>query len=185
MLDEAVERAAKEVRTKNPDLTEEEMAEVASKVGIGAVKYADLCKTRTNDYVFNWESMLAFEGNTGPYMQYAYTRIRSIFRRANENMDTFESEVNLTEPQEVQLAIKLLQLPEIVEQIAADAYPHVMCNYLYDLASLFMTFYEACPILKEGVEPAVKTSRLQLSKGVARTLAQGLDLLGIEVMEKM
>lgn len=118
-------------------------------------------------------------------MQYAYTRIRSIFRRANENMDTFESEVNLTEPQEVQLAIKLLQLPEIVEQIAADAYPHVMCNYLYDLASLFMTFYEACPILKEGVEPAVKTSRLQLSKGVARTLAQGLDLLGIEVMEKM
>lgn len=185
LLDEAVERAAKEVRTKNPDLTEEEMAEVASKVGIGAVKYADLCKTRTNDYVFNWESMLAFEGNTGPYMQYAYTRIRSIFRRANENMDTFESEVNLTEPQEVQLAIKLLQFPEIVEQIAADAYPHVMCNYLYDLASLFMTFYEACPILKEGVEPAVKTSRLQLSKGVARTLAQGLDLLGIEVMEKM
>ncbi|MBU2986484.1 arginine--tRNA ligase [Saccharophagus degradans] len=185
LLDEAVERAAKEVRTKNPDLTEEEMAEVASKVGIGAVKYADLCKTRTNDYVFNWESMLAFEGNTGPYMQYAYTRIRSIFRRANENMDTFESEVNLTEPQEVQLAIKLLQFPEIVEQIAADAYPHVMCNYLYDLASLFMTFYEACPILKEGVEPAVKNSRLQLSKGVARTLAQGLDLLGIEVMEKM
>lgn len=185
LLDEAVERAAKEVRSKNPDLTEEEMAEVASKVGIGAVKYADLCKTRTNDYVFNWEGMLAFEGNTGPYMQYAYTRIRSIFRRANENMDTFESDVNLAEPQEVQLAIKLLQFPEVVEQIAADAYPHVMCNYLYDLASLFMTFYEACPILKDGVEPAVKTSRLQLSKGVARTLAQGLDLLGIEVMEKM
>lgn len=185
LLDEAVERATTEVRKKNPDLSEEEMAEVARKVGIGAVKYADLCKTRTNDYVFNWESMLAFEGNTGPYMQYAYTRIRSIFRKAEENMESFDASIALNEPQEVQLALKLMQFPEVVDQIAADAFPHVMCTYLYDLASLFMTFYEACPILKEGVESDVKASRLMLSKGVARTLEQGLDLLGIEVMEKM
>lgn len=184
LLDEAIERAHAIVK-ENPDLTEEESRDIAQKVGIGAVKYADLSKTRTNDYIFNWDSMLSFEGNTGPYMQYAYTRIRSIFRKAEIDMADFNAEIKIEAPQEKALALKTLQFSEVVEQVANDAYPHVLCNYLYDLASLFMSFYEACPILKEGTEEDVKNSRLMISKAVATTLETGLDLLGIEVMEKM
>lgn len=185
LLIEAVERAAAVVSAKNPDLTAEETAEVARKVGIGAVKYADLSKTRTLDYVFNWQQMLSFEGNTGPYMQYAYTRIRSIFRRAGCEAKDLPQSLKLDAPQEKALGLKLLQFSETLEQVAQDAYPHLLCNYLYDLASLFMTFYEACPILKAGISEEDKNSRLVLCAQVATTLQQGLDLLGIEVMEKM
>lgn len=186
LLEEAVERAAQKVSAvESNELSAEEAADVARKVGIGAVKYADLAKTRTNDYVFNWDAMLSFEGNTGPYMQYAYTRIRSIFRKAGEPMESFQAEVSLTAAQEKALALKSLQLPEVVEQVAGDAMPHLLCTYLYELASLFMTFYEACPILKSDVPVEVRNSRLQLSKSVAQTLQQGLELLGIEVMERM
>lgn len=185
LLDEAIERGELTVRKKNPTLSEEEIKDVARKVGIGAVKYADLSKTRTNDYVFNWDAMLSFEGNTGPYLQYAYTRIFSIFRKAETEMSRFTADLHIHEPQEYALALKTLQFSEVIEQVAEEAYPHILCNYLYDLASLFMTFYEACPILKTDVPEEIRSSRLQLSKGVARTLKTGLNLLGIEVMEKM
>lgn len=185
LLDEAVDRAVALIAEKDPDLTEEERVDVAQKVGIGAVKYADLSKTRTNDYIFDWESMLSFEGNTAPYLQYAYTRIKSIFRRADIDADSFEGSIVIAEEQEKQLAIKLLQFPEALLQVSREAYPHILCTYLYDLASQFMRFYEACPILKDGVEAPVRESRLALSKAAALTLQQGLDLLGIETMEKM
>ncbi len=185
LLDEAVERAQKVVTEKNPELGDSDIKTVAHKVGIGAVKYSDLSKTRTNDYIFNWESMLSFEGNTGPYLQYAYTRIRSIFRKADIDMANVTGDIVIREEQEKALALKLLQFEETVEQIADDAMPHVLCNYLYDLASLFMTFYEACPILKTDVTPEIRASRLQISRAVANTLEAGLGLLGIEVMERM
>ena len=185
LLKEAVDRAEQLVRQKNNDLNDQEIKEIARKVGIGAVKYADLCKTRTNDYIFDWDSMLSFEGNTAPYLQYAYTRICSIFRRADINLDDFSAKINISQPQEKQLALKLLQFNDVVEQVAAECYPHTLCNYLYELSSLFMSFYEHCPILKSDVPTETANSRLQLSACSAEVLSKGLDLLGIEVMEKM
>ncbi|MCJ8314436.1 MAG: arginine--tRNA ligase, partial [Saccharospirillaceae bacterium] len=185
LLKESVLRAKEIVREKNPDFSDEELTSVASKVGIGAVKYADLSKTRTNDYIFDWDNMLSFEGNTGPYMQYAYARICSIFRRAELDINTFRHDIELTHDAELALAFKTLQISEIIEQVASEAYPHLLCNYLYDLASLFMTFYEACPMLKDGVSEQQKLSRLQLSQCTAQTLKLGLDLLGMDVMQKM
>lgn len=184
LLHEAIERAGTVIKDSD-ELSNEEKSAVARKVGIGAVKYADLSKTRTLDYVFDWEQMLSFEGNTGPYLQYAYTRVRSIFRKAAIDPQQLKGELHLNEPQEQALALKLMQFGETVEQVGREATPHLLCNYLYDLASLFMSFYEACPILKDGVAPEVKTSRLLLSDQVAHTLQKGLHLLGIEVMEKM
>ncbi|MCW8196325.1 arginine--tRNA ligase [Proteobacteria bacterium 005FR1] len=185
LLDEAVERAEKIIAAKDPDLDADERKVVARKVGIGAVKYADLSKTRTNDYVFNWDAMLSFEGNTAPYLQYAYTRIQSIFRKAGVDPSSLDKALIIEADAEKSLVIKCLQFGEVLEQVAEDAYPHVLCNYLYDLASLFMRFYEACPILKEGVDPALRDSRLRLSFAVAETMRVGLDILGIEVMERM
>ena len=185
LLKEAMERAEKLVRQKNNDLDDQEIKEIARKVGIGAVKYADLCKTRTNDYIFDWDSMLSFEGNTAPYLQYAYTRIYSIFRKADIYLDEFTAKIIISQQQEKQLALKLMQFNDVVEQVAAECYPHTLCNYLYELSSLFMSFYEHCPILKSDVPPETAKSRLQLSVSSAAILKQGLDLLGIEVMEKM
>ncbi|MCK9504632.1 MAG: arginine--tRNA ligase [Porticoccaceae bacterium] len=185
LLKEAIERATKLIAEKDPELSPDERNQVARKVGIGAIKYADLSKTRTNDYVFNWNAMLSFEGNTAPYLQYAYSRIRSIFRKAGVLPEALTGNIVISVPQEKNLAMKLLQFDEILHQVAEDAYPHVLCNYLYDLASAFMAFYEHCPILKEGVSENDKTSRLKLANITENTLAQGLNLLGIEVMEKM
>jgi len=185
LLAEAVERAELLVSQKNPDLAPGEIKEIARKVGIGAIKYADLSKTRTNDYIFDWDAMLSFEGNTSPYLQYAYTRIRSIFRKAGAEIDSFSAPVQLQQPQEKTLALKLLQFNDVLDQVAADCYPHSLCTYLYELASAFMSFYEHCPVLKEGVDSSTQQSRLQLCALSAATLARGLDLLGIEVMEKM
>ena len=185
LLKEAMERAEKLVRQKNNDLDDQEIKEIARKVGIGAVKYADLCKTRTNDYIFDWDSMLSFEGNTAPYLQYAYTRIYSIFRKADIYLDEFTAKIIISQQQEKQLALKLMQFNDVVEQVATECYPHTLCNYLYELSSLFMSFYEHCPILKSDVPPETAKSRLQLSACSAAILKQGLDLLGIEVMEKM
>ena len=185
LLAEAVERAELLVSQKNPDLAPGEIKEIARKVGIGAIKYADLSKTRTNDYIFDWDAMLSFEGNTSPYLQYAYTRIRSIFRKAGAEIDSFSAPVQLQQPQEKTLALTLLQFNDVLDQVAADCYPHSLCTYLYELASAFMSFYEHCPVLKEGVDSSTQQSRLQLCALSAATLAQGLDLLGIEVMEKM
>ena len=185
LLVEAVERAEKLVREKNPDLDDSEIKLIARKVGIGAIKYADLSKTRTNDYIFDWNAMLSFEGNTSPYLQYAYTRIRSIFRKAGIEAEGFSAPVSIEQAQEKALALKLLQFNEVLDQVAADCYPHILCTYLYELASAFMSFYEQCPVLKDGVDSATQQSRLQLCALSATTLAQGLNLLGIEVMEKM
>jgi arginyl-tRNA synthetase len=185
LLVEAVERAATLVREKNTALNEEEIQGIARKVGIGAVKYADLCKTRTNDYIFDWDSMLSFEGNTAPYLQYAYTRIYSIFRKAGIEIDQFSADIAIIEPQEKQLALKLLQFNEVINQVATDCYPHTLCTYLYELSSLFMSFYEQCPILKPEIAPEIAQSRLQLGAHSASILKTGLDLMGIEVMEKM
>lgn len=150
-------------------------------VGIGAVKYADLSKNRTSDYVFDWENMLSFEGNTAPYLQYAYTRVQSVFRKAGE-WDT-QAPLMLTEPLEKQLAVELLKLEDVLHSVADTSYPHYLANYLYQVATLFSRFYEACPILK--AEGAARNTRLQLAKLTGNTLQQGLALLGIETLEVM
>ncbi|MDC0590192.1 arginine--tRNA ligase, partial [Porticoccaceae bacterium] len=142
LLVEAVERAEQLLRSKNTDLGEDEISNIARSVGIGAIKYADLSKTRTNDYIFDWDAMLSFEGNTAPYLQYAYTRIRSIFRKAGISAESFSAEISITEHQEKALIMKLLQFDNVVDQVAAEGYPHILCNYVYELASAYMTFYE-------------------------------------------
>ncbi|MDQ2078443.1 arginine--tRNA ligase [Marinimicrobium sp. ABcell2] len=185
LLDEAVDRASALVAEKNPELSEAERADIGRKVGLGAVKYADLSKTRTHDYVFNWDTMLSFEGNTAPYLQYAFTRVQSIFRKSNTDPSTLTGDILVATEQEHALALKLLQLSEVLDQVAKDAMPHLLCTYLYELASLYMRFYEACPVLRSDVRPQVRASRLRLCHLVAQTLATGLDLLGIEVMERM
>lgn len=186
LLDEAVERAEQLIAEKDPDLSPAERKEVARKVGIGAVKYADLSKTRTNDYLFSWDAMLSFEGNTAPYMQYAYARIQSIFRKAGISTEELRhSSLHIQQVAEKNLALKCLQFGETLEQIAADAYPHTLCAYLYELASQFMSFYEACPILKDDIDAQTRSSRLALCHATAEVIKAGLDVLGIEVMEKM
>ena len=185
LLDEAVDRATNLITQRDTDLSGDELKEVARKVGIGAVKYADLSKNRTTDYMFSWDSMLSFEGNTAPYLQYAYTRVKSIFRKAGVSLATLPGEITLTEKQEHHLAVLLMQFEEVVGVVSRDATPHVLCTYLYDVASAFMSFYEACPILKEDTEQKTRESRLALSALVSRTLEQGLSLLGIETLEKM
>jgi len=185
LLVEAVERAEQLLRSKNTDLGDDEIKAIARSVGIGAIKYADLSKTRTNDYIFDWDAMLSFDGNTAPYLQYAYTRIRSIFRKAGLDADTFSADICLTAAQEKTLVMKLLQFDDIVDQVAAEGYPHILCNYVYELASAYMAFYEHCPVLKDEVADNIQKSRLQLCKLTSETIAKGLELLGIEVMEKM
>lgn len=185
LLDEAVTRATELIKEKNPDISAEQLAEVSRKVGIGAVKFADLSKNRTSDYIFNWKTMLSFEGATAPYLQYAYSRIQSIFSKAQTNAANFITTPVIVEPQEKALALKLLQLEEVLDSVISECTPNLLCNYLYELASLYMSFYEACPILKDGISEDVKTSRLALCASVANTLSQGLDILGIDVMERM
>ncbi|CAM3866917.1 arginine--tRNA ligase [Rheinheimera salexigens] len=184
LLEEAVVRAQTVVAEKATELSADEVAEIARKVGIGAVKFADLSKNRTSDYIFSWDAMLSFEGATAPYLQYAYTRVRSILRKA-EIDDSFTAPLSLVEEQEKQLAVKLLRFEETLQQVIKEAQPNLLCNYLYELASLYMTFYEACAILKPGIDPALRDSRLMLSILSSRMLKQGLSLLGIEVMERM
>ena len=185
LLDEAVERARKLLAERDTGLTADELNDVARKVGIGAVKYADLSKNRTTDYVFNWDTMLSFEGNTAPYLQYAYTRVQSLFRKAEVSPTALNATISIEHAQEHALAVQLLQLEEQLNVVARDATPHVLCSYLYDLASHFMSFYEACPVLKSDVPEATRNSRLALSALVAKELKLGLELLGIETLEKM
>ncbi|WP_057830583.1 arginine--tRNA ligase [Colwellia sp. TT2012] len=183
LLDEAIVRAAALIKEKNPEITDDDLAVISKKVGIGAVKFADLSKNRTSDYIFNWKSMLSFEGATAPYLQYAYSRIQSIFSKADSLDNT--ATINIIEPQEKALALKLLQLEDVIDVVISECTPNLLCNYLYELASLYMSFYEACPILKEGISEEVKASRLALCQVIANTLKQGLDILGIEVMDRM
>ena len=181
LLDEAIERATALVRSKNNELSEDEAQKIGRTVGIGAVKYADLSKNRTSDYVFDWDNMLSFEGNTAPYLQYAYTRVQSVFRKAGD-WDAAAPLV-LTEALEKQLALELLKFEDVLHSAADASYPHYLATYLYQVATLFSRFYEACPILKaEGV---ARNTRLQLAKLTGNTLQQGLDLLGIQTLEMM
>ncbi|MCU4674991.1 arginine--tRNA ligase [Catenovulum sp. 2E275] len=185
LLDESVARAQALIAERAVDISEQEQTQIARKVGIGAVKFADLSKHRTSDYIFSWKTMLSFEGATAPYLQYAYTRVRSIFAKAGITPDALTAQIQVAQPQERALAIKLLQFEDILEQVTKEAHPHVLCAYLYELASLFMSFYEACPILKSDVTDADKQSRLGLSLWTSQTLQLGLDVLGIETMERM
>lgn len=185
LLDEALERARRLVAEKNPDMPADELEKLANAVGIGAVKYADLSKNRTTDYIFDWGNMLAFEGNTAPYMQYAYTRVLSVFRKAGiEESELLNATVEIKEDREAQLAARLLQFEETLNVVAREGTPHVMCAYLYDLAGLFSGFYEHCPILSAENE-SIRNSRLKLALLTAKTLKTGLDTLGIETVERM
>ena len=185
LLDEAIERATVLINEKNTNLSDDEKTAVIEAVGIGSVKYADLSKNRTTDYVFDWDNMLSFEGNTAPYMQYAYTRIRSIFNKADVNPTALaEAKIQLSDEKERALAIKLLQFEEAVQTVGKEGTPHVLCAYLYELAGVFSSFYEHCPILNAEDE-SVKLSRVKLASLTEKTLKQGLELLGIKTIEKM
>jgi arginyl-tRNA synthetase len=195
LLDEAEERAFKIVSDKNPDLPEAQRREIARVIGLGAVKYADLLPNRQSDYVFSWDKMLALQGNTAPYLQYAYTRIKSIFRKnvgpasslspsqEKEKFETGKMPVLLSAPEEIALAKHLLNFGLTLEAVAEEFRPNFLCNFLYDLAGKFTSFYENCPVLK--ADDATRASRLALCDLTARVLKQGLDVLGIETVEQM
>jgi arginyl-tRNA synthetase len=183
VLEEAVVRARAIIREKNPGLEENLAGEIAEKIGIGAVKYAELSQHRLTDYVFSWEKMLAFQGNTAPYLQYAYVRIRSIFRRLDAPWSPSGMSAHLQAPEELTLALRLSQYGEAVGDVLDDFRPNLLTNYLYDLANTFHSFFEACPVLK--ADPGVRESRLLLCDTTARVLAHGLGLLGLHCPEKM
>ncbi|MCL1113733.1 MULTISPECIES: arginine--tRNA ligase [Shewanella] len=183
LLDEANVRALELVRSKNPDMDQDTLTEIARVVGISAVKYADLSKNRTSDYIFSFEQMLSFEGNTAPYLLYAYTRVAGIFKRA-EDIDLSQAKIVLEHEKEKDLGTKLAQFGEVLTRMTEKGLPHVLCGYLYELASEFSSFYEACPVLAADTETQ-KQSRLLLSQLTAKTLKTGLSLLGIETLERM
>ena len=184
LLDEAEERAFKIVSEKNPDLPEAQRKEIARVVGLGAVKYADLLPNRQSDYVFSWDKMLALNGNTAPYLLYAYARIKSIFRKSEtSNIEHRTSNIQLSAPEEIALAKHLLNFGLTLEAVAEEYRPNFLCNYLFELAGRFTAFYENCPVLK--AEETARLSRLALCDLTARVLKQGLDVLGIEVVEQM
>jgi arginyl-tRNA synthetase len=182
LIDEAVTRARAMIEDKNPDLPAEEKDHIARVVGLGAVKYAELSQHRMTDYVFSWSKMLSLQGNTAPYLQNAYVRVRSIFRRLGTELGQVQ-EVVLTEPAELALAKKLLQFGETVPLVLHEFRPNLLANHLFETANAFHTFYEACPVLKS--EGATRHSRLVLCEATARVLKQGLALLGVDVPERM
>jgi arginyl-tRNA synthetase len=187
LLDEAEERAARVVAEKNPELPEADRREIARAIGLGAVKYSDLLSNRQSDYVFSWDKMLSFQGNTAPYLQNAHVRCRSIFRKAEENgvaLPKAGDAIQIREPAERVLAIKLAQFGEVLPVILDDYRPNLLCNYLFELAGAFHSFFEACPVLKPGAEKE-RASRLALCELTARTLKTGLQLLGIVAPERM
>jgi len=183
LLDEAVLRARAQVTERNPELDGAAADRIAEAVGIGAVKYADLAKNRTSDYVFDWDQMLAFDGNTAPYLLYAYARLKSLFRRGEVDLEALTGTPELTEPAERALAVTLLRLQEVLEQVAAEALPHLLCAYLYDLATALSRFYEDCPVLS-APEPQ-RSGRLVLCRRAAAVLETGLGLLGLKTLERM
>lgn len=183
LLEEAVRRAFTLVSEKNPDLPEAERQTIANAVGIAAVKYSDLSKNRTSDYIFDWSSMLSFEGNTAPYLLYAYARIQSVLRRLAEENVQPGTAIVLGADEERALAVKILQFAELIRQLGVDCFPNQLCLYLYELSGMFMKFYESCPILKADAE--LRQSRLALAELTAQTLKRGLNLLGIEPLQKM
>jgi arginyl-tRNA synthetase len=195
LLDEAEKRAYDLVSRKNADdvaagraeaLSEYQKRDIAHKVGIGAVKYADLSQSRTSDYVFSWDKMLSLDGNTAPYMQYAYARVRSIFRKGGHDAEEHRHDpapISVESPAELALAKTILRLPETIDRTLEDYRPNVLAAYLYDLAQAFTAFYDACPVI-QSPEP-VRRNRLKLCDLTARVIARGLGLLGIETAERM
>lgn len=184
LLDEAEQRALKIVEAKNPDLSAQEQAQIAQAVGIGAIRYADLSQTRTQDYVFSWDKLLTLDGNTAPYLQYAVARIHAIFRKAQLEPGQGEAGASVPQtPAELALAKKLLAFPVAIEQAAADLRPHVICGYLYELAGTFSSFYNADKVIVE--EADVKARRLTLCARTLATLETGLHLLGIQTLSRM
>lgn len=184
LINEAEERAYSLVKSKNPELDEAELRQIANAVGVSAVKYADLSKHRASDYSFNFELMLSFEGNTAPYLLYAYTRVASVFRKLGKDFSEVDGQIRLEAPQEIDLATKLAQFDEVLNNVADKGTPHILCTYLYDLAGLFSSFYEHCPILSAD-DQATQQSRLRLAALSGRTLKQGLELLGLRTLERM
>lgn len=182
VLDEAESRVSALLEERKSNLSDEEKKTVIHNIAMGAVKYADLSKNRTTDYIFDWEQMLSFEGNTAPYLQYAYSRISSIFKKAG---DLKPGKIIISHEVEEELANKLLAFNDAVQSVGAKALPNLLCNYIFELSNLFMRFYEACPILKDGVNEETKVSRLALCELTAKVIKQGLNLLGINVMEQM
>ena len=186
LLDEAEQRALAIVEAKNPELPAEQKKAIAHAVGIGAVKYADLSRDRIGDYTFSWDSMLALDGNTAPYLQYAFVRIKGIFRKAQATVLDIKVDpaaIKLDSPQELALAKQILRLGEVVDQVAKELKPHLLCTYLYDLATRFHAFFEHCPVI-QSPEP-IRSGRLALCDLTAKTIALGLDLLGIEHPDQM
>ena len=188
LLDEAVKRAEqllmdRGVQSKNPDINDAELTSLAETIGIGAVKYADLSKNRTSDYVFDWDQMLSFDGNTAPYLLYAYSRTRSIFTRGDIDPNALPDHVVSVDEPERRLAAAIAGYQDLLEQVAQEGYPHQLCAYLYDLAGRFTQFYEQCPILSS--EDDTKVRRLALTKQTGDVLSHGLHLLGIGVAERM
>ena len=187
LLDEAVSEARKVVDANSPDLDQEARARVAEVVGLGAIKYADLSQNRLSDYVFDWQKMLAMNGNTATYLQYAYARIQSIFSKGEIDPRTLRKqppELVLNHPAERGLGVRILRLPEVLELAAAELKPNILTDYLFDLANAFSTFFEECPVLK-AESAARRDSRLAICDLTAQTLKFGLELLGIEVIDRM
>ena len=183
LLDEAERRAAALVQAKNPDIATVELQKLAQVIGLGAVKYADLSKNRTSDYVFDWDQMLSFDGNTAPYLQYAYSRIRSLFDRAAVTPEQLPTETVAVDEPERRLAVCIAGFNDVLNQVADEGFPHYLCAYLYELATRFTSFYEQCPILQSADEQ--RERRLVLASSTGKTLATGLDLLGIGVVDRM
>ena len=183
LLNEAHVRAENLIAEKSSQLNQTQRDEVARAIAIGAIKYADLSKNRLHDYTFDWDEMLAFDGNTAPYLQYAFARIAGIFEKAGIERDACHAAPQLSEEVEHQLAVQLLRFQEVIEQVVADAKPHYLCAYLYELTVRFMRFYEQCPILSEA-EPT-RAGRLTLCSRTAATLETGLGALGIRVLTQM
>jgi arginyl-tRNA synthetase len=184
LLDEAERRAYQLVKEKYAEMSDDELRNIGKVVGISSVKYADLSKNRKSDYLFSFDNMLSFEGNTAPYLLYAYTRVLSIFRKAEIEESELTGKVQLAEEVEKELASKLLQFGEIVAKVAEKGCPHMLCGYLFQLSGIFSSFYQQCPVLK-AEDPAVKQSRLRLAMTTAKVIKQGLTLLGIETLQRM
>ena len=183
LVDEALERASAVVQSKNSNLDHHEFDEVVRAVAIGAVKYADLSKNRLNDYSFDWDSMLSFDGNTAPYLQYAFARIQSLFARAKIDLKSYREDISLDNPNERSLAVQLCRFQETLELVGREAMPHHLCAYLYELTSRFMRFYETCPVLDAPDKD--RKSRLAVCAQTAKTLETGLNCLGIPTVPRM
>ena len=183
LLDEAERRAAELVGEKNPDISPEQLQSLANVIGLGAVKYADLSKNRTSDYVFDWDQMLSFDGNTAPYLQYAYSRIQSLFAKAAIDPNELPKQAIAVDEPERRLAVCIAGFNDVLQQVADEGFPHYLCAYLYELATRFTSFYEQCPILNSEADQRLR--RLTLAHSTGTTLAAGLDLLGIGVVDHM